>query len=170
MVDNALRDTILKYSALEFIITTTTSSKTAPTLIHRLATPLRGLSGQFASLVVSKKVLRFAASRIIGALRFARGFKKVPPTYGDFDFFFPKYRRFWNLKLDFFPTEKFLKFFLEIQWITSLSTNSVRSFKKFAEYFFCQNTPDFKSWSWNIFRSKKFFAKRLNMPNYLFSN
>ena len=71
---------------------------------------------------------------------------------GIFIFFFPKYRVFWNLKLDFFPTEKFLKFFLEIQWITSLSTNSDRSFKNFAEYFFRQNTPDFESWSWNIFR------------------
>ena len=38
--------------------------------------PLRGSSGHFASLVVSKKVLRYAASRLIGALRFARGFKK----------------------------------------------------------------------------------------------
>ena len=71
-------------------------------------TPLSGLSGHFASLVVSKKasVRRFA---LIGALRFARGFKKsafvrriaayrgtslrswfqkkVPATYEDFDFF-----------------------------------------------------------------------------------
>ena len=54
-------------------------------------------------------------ARLAGALRYARGLsahgcgterarpghfaslvvsKKVPPTYGDFDFFFPKYRRF----------------------------------------------------------------------------
>ena len=54
---------------------------------------------------------------------------------------------------------------------------SLRSwFQKKASYllgfhfFSFENTPDFESWSWNIFRSKKFFAKRLNTANYLFSN
>ena len=41
-----------------------------------------------ARLVVQVKQLRYAASRLIGALRFARGFKKVPATYEDFEFFF----------------------------------------------------------------------------------
>ena len=34
--------------------------------------------------------------------------QKGPATYGDFDFFFSKYLRFWKLKLDFFPIEKLL--------------------------------------------------------------
>ena len=57
-------------------------------LPHSLATPLRGLSGHFASLVVSKK---------------------VPATYGDFDFFFKKNPTFENLKLDFFPIQYFFR-------------------------------------------------------------
>ena len=47
------------------------------------ATPLRGLSVHFASLVVSKK---------------------VPPTYWDFDFFFSKIPTILKLKVRFFST------------------------------------------------------------------
>ena len=32
--------------------------------------------------------------------------KKVPATFADFDFFFPKYPRFWKLKLEYFPIKK----------------------------------------------------------------
>ena len=37
-----------------------------------------------------KILLRYVASRLFGALRFARCFKKMPPTYGDLFFFFSK--------------------------------------------------------------------------------
>ena len=117
----------------------------------------------------------------------------MPATYGDFDFFFSKYPRFSNLKLDFFPIEKLLHktiflanlsiselimsevskdlrniFFPKIPRIFELEvgffsdrktfaqnafpgkfyyfeTNYERSFKRFAEHFFSQNTPDFEN-------------------------
>ena len=40
-----------------------------------------GFGTERARLVVQVKELRYAASRLIGALRFARGFKKVPITH-----------------------------------------------------------------------------------------
>ena len=40
-----------------------------------------------ARLVVQVKKLQYAASRLIAALRVARGFEKVPATFGDFVFF-----------------------------------------------------------------------------------
>ena len=52
----------------------------------------------------------------------------------------------------FFQLKKFLKFFLDIRWIIFFWTNYDRSFNKFAEHFFSQNTPDFESWSWIFFR------------------
>merc|ERR1711973_604852 len=49
------------------------------------------------------KELRYTASQLIGALRFARGFKKAPITHREFE---PKSNFFLNLKLDFFPIKK----------------------------------------------------------------
>ena len=48
-----------------------------------------GFSTERARLVVQVKKLRYAASRLIGALRFARGFKKVPITFQEFEPKFP---------------------------------------------------------------------------------
>ena len=39
------------------------------------------------------------------------GSKKVPATWWDFDFFFPKNPRFWKFKLDFFPLKKVFEIF-----------------------------------------------------------
>ena len=44
----------------------------------------QGLGTERARLVVQVKELRYAASRLTGALRFARGFKKVPITHQEF--------------------------------------------------------------------------------------
>ena len=44
-----------------------------------------GFGTERARLVVQVKELRYAVSRLIGALRFARGFKKAPITHKEFD-------------------------------------------------------------------------------------
>ena len=64
--------------------------------------------------------------------------KKVPTTYEDFYFVFPKYPRFWNLKMDFFHLK------------TEVSTY-------LRNMFFSQNTPDFKTWSLIFVRQKNVF-------------
>ena len=48
-------------------------------------TGAHGFCAERARLVVQVKKLRYAASRLIGALRFARGFKKVPITHKEFE-------------------------------------------------------------------------------------
>ena len=63
-------------------------------------------------------------------------------------FFFENTSDFETWSWIFVHLKKFLKFFAEISWITSLQTNYERSFKRFAEHFFSENTPDFETWSW----------------------
>ena len=45
----------------------------------------QGLGTERARLVVQVKELRYAASRLTGALRFAHGFKKAPITHKEFE-------------------------------------------------------------------------------------
>ena len=89
--------------------------------------------------------------RLFGALRFARSFKKMPPTYGDFGFFPENTPDFETWSWIFFQQKKFLKFFAEIQWFMSLQTNYDRSCKNFTKHLFSENSPDFGTWSWIFF-------------------
>ena len=82
--------------------------------------------------------------------------------------FFPKYPRFWNLKLDFFPLKIFSAFFFQIgkkqvnlnfRWANFLQDQ--RTFKKVPFYLwqfdsFFPKYPQFKTWSWVFFHFKNF--------------
>ena len=122
-------------------------------------------SGHFASLVVLKKSACLPCTRLQHwTCKTSRGTslrswfqKKCLLPMGILFFFFPKYPRFWNLKLDFLPLKKVFKFFLKINSIWLLLNNYDQSFRNFAEYFFLQNTPYFETWYW-IFSIKKFSA------------
>ena len=62
-------------------------------------------SGRYITrLVVQVKKLRYAAKRLFGALRFARGFKKSACYLWGFLFFFSKIRPFLKLEVGFFST------------------------------------------------------------------
>ena len=92
--------------------------------------PLHGLSRHFASLVFSKNSFvrpRHGPSGNFASLVVS---KKVPPTLWDFDFF-SKISPILKFEVGLLSDKKFLKFFLEIRWITCLYTNYDQSFKKF---------------------------------------
>ena len=64
---------------------------------------------------------------------------------GGISIFFSKIYDFENSSWIFFHLKNFLKFFGQIRRIIATETNYDRSFKKFAELFFSQNTPDFET-------------------------
>ena len=108
-----------------------------------------------ARLVVKNK-LRYAASRLIGALRFARGFKKAPITHKGFE---PKFPHFWNLKLEYFPIEKFSR--KTAKWGIFSYYKLIMS--QVSRYLRTKNTPDFETWSWIFFHLEffpHFFSKK----------
>merc|ERR1711973_1007721 len=79
------------------------------------------------------KELRYTASQLIGALRFARGFKKAPITHREFE---PKSNFFGNLKLDFFPIKKsFSQIFQNTANFFYLNFTSVNFHKNQRTYF-----------------------------------
>ena len=89
--------------------------------------------------------------------------KKVPATYGDFEFFFSKYPRFSNLKLDFFPIEKLLHktFFLANFIISELIMSEVS--KDLRNIFFPKIPPILELEVGFFSTKKKFFA---DFPKY----
>jgi len=118
-----------------------------------------GFSTERARLVVQVKELCYAASRLTGALRFARGFKKAPITHKEFE---PKFQLFWNLKLDFFPVKKsFSRIFQNTANFFHLNFISKKKPKKSENLFsrsrlpirnLNQNSNFFETWSWIFFR------------------
>ena len=89
--------------------------------------------------------------------------QKGPATYGDFDFFFSKYLRFWKLKLDFFPIEKLLHktFFLANFIISELIMSEV---SKDLRNLFFPKKPRILELEVGFFSTKKkFFA---DFPKY----
>ena len=90
--------------------------------------------------------------------------KKVPANYGDFDFFFSKYPRFSNLKLDFFPLKKsFSQIFQNTAHLFHLNFISKKTPKKSEKLFFPPKPPILKVEVGFFSSKKKFFS---DFPKY----
>ena len=115
--------------------------------------------------MVQIKELRYAASRRIGALRFARGFKKASITHKEFE---PKFQLFWNLKLDFFPVKKsFSQIFQNTANLFHLNFISKKK-KKNQRNFFSPKYPPFWNLKLDFFPLKKSFSKIFQNTAHLF--
>merc|ERR1711911_122335 len=98
------------------------------------------------------------------AVRCTRLLKKVPATYGDFNFFFSKYPVFSNLMLDFFPLKKsFSQIFQILAHLFHLNFISEKTPKKSEELFFRQKPPILELEVGFFSSKKKFFS---DFPKY----
>ena len=91
---------------------------------------------------------RYAASRLIGALRFARGFKKSACYLWGFRFFFLKIPPFFKLEVGFFSAKK--KFFADFPNFGTFIPSKLYFWKnsqKIREPFLVTKYPHFETWS-----------------------